>query len=548
LRYLLLLFCQLFCLICHAQQLFSLQSGYLNEAQGLLVENDRIHIYGRFQNEDLSRSTTLLRIDTVGDSLMIVPAAAQKGEIMAFNHAIPYGKNNLFLSHRDACVNKDNLNLGNQIYRVDSNQQILWKSPIILYSFTQFKPFESITRLSNDTFILANKNEVLTYDLGDKTPLYREKDLEGFSFVLGRSDSTFTAIRNKQFYVYNTKCEVKLSKPLDYAPVDFSWYGEARNAYLSIGKNKVSTLNYNGSTVISHGWASFKSDFDSLHRIHWLRDSLFLSGYKNGEWRLGQVNRFFEIDTSIVLGPGQYELQDVQWSGSNIYYLLKDSLEHQDVLGKVSFRHFFTNQQPDIGIGSIRVDSLITNPNQNGLFNPEFELSIDLINPSQDTIKSLYINWISGSDTTCSARRFSKRIYKTIAPKTQVTVQLQLSDTLLEPESKYPLCLSVSSPNGLIDTTTLNNYSCDTVLLPKTGIGEYTFKLPEVPSVIKAGNRIPLPENVTFTALYFMDGRTLVSNRNTSQLVAPATCKDGTYVAAFSYKGIPFRKVVIVAR
>lgn len=547
-RYLLLLFILSFAYTGNAQQLFSLQRGYINSAQGLLVEEDRIHIYGQFQNQDLSVSTTLLRVDTVGDSLIIVPSAAQKGEIMSFNDAIPYGKNNLFLSHRDACVNKDNLNLGNQIYRIDSNQQILWKSPIILYSFTQFKPFESITWLANDTFILSNKNEVLTYDLGDKTPLYREKDLTGFSFVLGRSDSTFSAISNRQFYVYNTKAEVKLSKPLDYAPLDFSWYGEARNAYLSIGKNKVSTLNYNGSTVISHGWASFRNDFDSLHRIHWLKDSLFLSGYKDGKWRLGRVNRFFEIDTSIVLGPGNYELQDLKWSGSNIYYLLKDTLQHQDVLGRASISHFFASQRPDIELGSIRLDSLITNPNQNQLFNPDFELSMDVRNAGEDTIKSFYINWKSGSDTTCAARRMSKRIYKTIAPKTQVTIQLQLSDTLLEPESEYPLCISVSSPNGLVDTNTLNNHSCDTILLPKTGIREYTFKLPEVPSVIKAGKRIPLPEDVTFTALYFMDGRTLVSNSSSSQLVTPSTCSNGTYVAAFLYKGIPFRKVVIFAR
>lgn len=511
------------------------------------MADSHLLIYGRFQNENQFKTVVLIRVDTLGDSLRFTPLLDQKGEDMAFNDYRVLNGEQLYLSHRDACLNRDNLKLGNQIYALNDQQQIDWQSPTILFSFSPFLPFESITPVGKDTVILANPYQIASYDIGERDVIAKADDLQGLKHVLPKSDTSFVVIDSVHLLEYNMNCELVFNNRLDYPPIDVSWRDRFKSSFLSIGRQKVTAFNDKGIPFISYGWEGFKDHFDSLSAIHWLRDSLFLSGYQNGDLKLGYINRFFYVDQSIVLGPADYELKDIKWSGEDIFYLLSDTNKQHDLLGRARMDQFFSPVMPDLSLEVLEVDTIYPNFNSNGLLNPEFELSLTVTNTGDETIESFYLNWRNIMDSSCAFDRFSRQYKRALAPGQKSEITLSIRDTLREPESPYQLCFSVSSPNGLVDTNLVNDSACYWVTLPKTGINEYTFKLPAVPSVIKAGKEISLPSDVRFTALYFMDGRQATPSVSSTKLGAPGGCKQGSYIAAFTYQGLPFRKVVLVA-
>jgi hypothetical protein len=462
------------------------------------VEGNKIWLTGGWQSEKRGDFVGMTVATIWGDSLHFQPIHVLHGEEAYLMHFIKKPKSVIYIGLRYELGCRF-LAEGNFIYNFNEHFQPYGKPVRVNYFFKNIKePLREAVFIDDNTLAITQGNLLVSYQVNQRKALAFNDSLNSFSNLLPISSGLFVCTEGSKFHIMDHLCKVVSSSYMGLVPKQIIPIKGSPTGYLALASNRLDVLNGSGQSVYEHNWQLVSPVFDSLDRMFYLGDSLFILGMKNHHWVLAKLNRNFDFLDTLTLPTRGLRPVDIALDGPWVYAVLAPATGHDQRMGYLGRFHRNKPMIPPTAYPSItqvQVDSL--HGRQAGLsLHPIFYTSFTLTNTDTLALRHISILWRSSTDSTCLGQEKSRSYTLHLLPNQDTTLYLDLVDSFLTPNTLYELCITASSPNGKLGLGAQSN-ACATVLLPPLGLAEPPTHW-QPPTALRQGEALSLPDQVAY--------------------------------------------------
>lgn len=373
------------------------------------------------------------------------------------------GKGNQYFawSYQESCESGAK---GNYIIRFDdslSNEDSIF---YIEHDHTRVREIAGdLIRLGDGSWFTSYDNTALHLTSRGGTKLEYELDNAPIQ-IINQSDTAFLFRGIKSLVAGNL--EDALAPALTSGDTLVDLVPMTNNLYALAGKKSLTYVSILANPKVKFGFS--KLNIDRIDKLEYHNELLYLFGKKGTDFVVRTVNDFDEVSnlaTIAHLEPYDFLKSHYRFGNTHLFAI---SRSHQ---GQVfDFLYIWeesgVNTPPEysnIALESIGVEFVkkdVSKYPNIPLMDINLKVNITIANAGKDTLKSWQTHHKGIYDIRCDNNLTTTTTFAEVAPGKRYKYSMILKDMAVEENVNYPLCISVSLPNGKVDSLLFDNAQC----------------------------------------------------------------------------------------